>query len=279
MKLAGKRVLLTGASGAIGGALARELLARGAQLGLVGRRRAVLEQAAAAGVRAGGAAIAIAADLTRGEDRERAVRRMRETYGGIDVLINDAGAMDFTDFALQDPQRIERIMELNALAPMQLAHAVLPAMLARGTGHIVNIGSLFGCLGYAYFAVYSASKCALRGFSAALRRELEGTGVGITYVAPRRVNDGQNAAAVYRMAGRGRMALDEPATVARRILGAVESERAETFPGFPESLLIRIDALWPWAVDRALRKRNRLMRDHAQPGGGEAVEDPSGRRR
>ncbi len=269
MNLQAKRVLLTGASGAMGAALSAALLARGARVGLLARQRPALERIAADGLRGGGEAVAIAADVTLAEDRARAIRHMREAFGGVDVLINNAAAMDCTDFALQDPHSIERIMDLNALAPMQLSHAVLPGMLAHRAGHIVNIGSLLGAMGLAYFAAYSASKAALRGFSGALRRELAGTGVGVTYIAPRMLR-GPAPTALYRTAGGSKMHLDAPAPAARRILAAAEAERAEAFLGFPESLLVRINDLAPRLLDRALRRHSRLLREHAQPEGGKS---------
>lgn len=191
---------------------------------------------------------------------------MRGAYGGVDVLINAAGTVEFTEFADQDPATIDRVIQTNVLAPMQLTRLLLPEMLERGEGRIVNIGSVFGSIGFACFASYSASKAALRGFSEALRRELADTGVGVTYVAPRAVRTPFNSPEVCAMAERVKMKMDEPGLVARRIVDAVEQERAELYIGFPESLFVRLNAVLPRLVDRALRKQNRIMRGFTQRG-------------
>lgn len=266
MQLRSKRVLVTGATGGIGRAVVRELMILGAQVGLVGRDCETTESLAAGHRHMGGKAVGITADLTYPADREAAVTRMRQAYGGIDVLINAAGTVEFTDFADQDAEAIERLVQTNVLAPMQLTRLVLPEMIERGEGRIVNIGSIFGSIGFACFASYSASKAALRGFSEALRRELADSGVGVTYVAPRAVNTPFNSPEVCRMAERIKMKMDEPAQVARRIVDAVEQDRKDVYLGFPESLFVRINAVLPRLVDLALRKQNRVMRAFTQAG-------------
>lgn len=263
MKLENQRVLLTGASGGIGQALAGELARRGARLGLLGLDPDGLERLAAELREAGAETLAIPADLTRAEEREQALRRMHQTFGGTDILINSAGITDFTGFAEQDPVAIDRIFQLNVVAPMQLIRALLPHLLAQGHGQIVNLGSIFGSIAFPCFAGYSASKFALRGFSEALRRELQGTGVGVTYVAPRAVRTPLNSPAVYRMAEAVKMTMDEPDSVARRVVRAIEARRKDVYLGFPESLFVRINALLPRLVDGALRKQARVMRRFA----------------
>jgi short-subunit dehydrogenase len=147
---------------------------------------------------------------------------------------------------------------------MQMVREVLPAMLGRGSGRIVNVGSTFGSIGYPGFAAYSASKFALRGFSQALRRELQGTGVGVTYVAPRAVRTAFNPPAVHLMAERKLMRMDEPSWVATRIVHAIERERNEAYLGFPESLFARINGVLPALVDGALKKVLPDLSHHAR---------------
>jgi short-subunit dehydrogenase len=137
-------------------------------------------------------------------------------------------------------------------------------MLARGTGLIVNLGSIFGSIGFAWFASYSASKYALRGFSEALRRELHGTGVDVCYIAPRAVKTGLNSEAVYRMADATGMQMDTPEWVAKQIVRAIAGNSKDVYLGFPESLFVRINALLPRLVDLSLRGRNRKMLEFAQ---------------
>ncbi len=260
MKMERARVVLTGASGGIGQALARELADRKVRLVLVGRQQERLAGLAEALRAVGCDAIPVTADLTCKGDRDDLVGQVQKRFDGVDVLINNAGMSTFCSFAETDPGIEERIFRTNVLAPMQLTRALLPGMVGQGAGRIVNIGSTFGSIAFACFTGYSASKFALRGFSEGLRRELDGSGVGVTYIAPRAVNTELNTAAVKRMAERVGMKMDEPSSVARRIVNAIESDRKECYLGFPESLFVRLNALFPRLVDAALRDQNRVMR-------------------
>lgn len=255
MDIKSQRILVTGASGGIGQALCRALAQCGARLCMIDRRKG------------GDATLAwelntfvtevlhLEADISRAEERERALRQVMQAWGGVDILVNLAGVLDFTRFDEQDPAMIQRILQVNVEAPMQLTRGVLPQMVARGRGRIVNIGSMFGSIGFPCFAAYSASKFALRGFSQALRRELAESGVGVTYVAPRAVKTAFNPPVVHKMAELGMMRMDEAEWVARKIVHAVERERDEVYLGFPESLFARINAVLPGLVGRALVKQ------------------------
>jgi short-subunit dehydrogenase len=266
MQIHNARIVLTGASGGIGQALAAELATRGARLGLVGRDLDKLRSLAQQLTASGAELECIGADLTQAEGCAVVLRQMQARFGGVDILINNAGITDFTEFSAADPARIEQLFRTNVLAPMQLSRALLPDMLAQGRGQIVNVGSIFGSIAFACFASYSASKFALRGFSEALRRELDGSGVGVTYVAPRAVRTALNTAAVYRMAERVKMAMDTPEQVAGQIVRAIEQDRKDVYLGFPEALFVRINALWPRLVDVALSKQNRIMREFTREG-------------
>ena len=266
MQIQDARVVLTGASGGIGQALAAELALRGARIGLVGRNSDTLHNLGHSLAATGAALECIAADLTHAEGCAAVRRAMQARFGGVDILINNAGVTDFGEFSTSDPTLIEELMRINLLAPMQLSRALLPDMLVQGRGQIVNVGSIFGSIAFACFASYSASKFALRGFSEALRRELAGSGVGVTYIAPRAVRTPLNTAAVYRMAERVKMTMDEPAPVAARMVRAIERDRKDVFLGFPETLFVRINALLPRLVDAALGKQNRIMREYSREG-------------
>jgi short-subunit dehydrogenase len=256
-----KRIILTGAGGGIGGQLATRLAEAGARLVLVDLNAQALEERRQA--LGPGRVHTLCADITDTNERERIVSETQGRFGGIDILINSAGINPFGDFARQPAELIRKTLEINTLAPMLLTRAVLPTLLAQGSGQIVNVGSAFGSIGFAWFSAYSASKFALRGFSQALRRELADTGIGVTYVAPRAVRTGINSQQVYDMAQAVRMNFDEPEFVAHRIVEAVRSRRKECYIGFPESLFVRINGLLPGLVDRALRKQNRRARDFA----------------
>ncbi len=255
MQLENKHIVLTGGGGGIGRALTQELAAKGARLSLLVRKheQAVMPQT----VRepSGDNMLALYCDIAQAEQRTEALAAAERAFGGVDILINLAGVLDFRPFQETDPVLLQRVLQVNLEAPMQLARAVLPGMLVRGHGRIVNVGSMFGSIGFPFFAVYSASKFALRGYSQALRRELAGTGVGVTYVAPRAVATPLNPPVVHEMAAAGMMQMDQPEPVARAIVRAIEKERSEAYLGFPESLFARINAVLPGLVDRALSKQ------------------------
>lgn len=264
MELCGKRIILTGATGGIGSALAERLAAEGAVLALVGRDANTLTPLLQSLCDFGGQARPISADLLDPAQCNRLVQQVQQTLGGVDILINCAGLTSFRPFTEEDPAVLERTMQLNLVAPMLLSRAVLPGMLARGEGRIVNIGSTFGSVGFAWFAAYSASKFGLRGLSEALRRELEGSGVGVTYVAPRAVRTRFNSEAVYSMAEATRMRMDDPDWVARRIVRAIEGDAKDVYLGFPESFFARLNGLMPRLVDSGLRKQNSRMAPFAR---------------
>lgn len=263
MNLRGKRILLTGAAGGIGRELCQELGFRGAKLCLVGRTDASIASLRHLVEEKGLDAVVVQADITQARDRTSAIQRMQLTHAGLDVLINLAGLMDFRMFSESDPAMIQQMLQINLQAPMQLTREVLPLMLAQGSGRIVNIGSMFGSIGYPGFATYSATKFALRGFSQALRRELSGSGIGVTYVSPRGVRTAFNPQAVHAMAAEGMMHMDEPAWVAAHIANAIEKDRDEVYLGFPESFFARLNALWPRLVDRSLGKVVPAITRHA----------------
>ena len=253
MKLAGQRVLLTGAAGGIGRPVAALLAARGAQLCLVDRDRPALD--ALRQTLPDAAVETLTGDITREDDRAAFMTVMRNRFGGTDVLINLAGVLDFRRFQDSDPATVSRILGINVEAPMQLTRALLPGMIAQGSGRIVNIGSMFGSIGFPCFAAYSASKFALRGFSQALRRELQGSGVGVTYVSPRAVNTAFNPEVVHLMAERGMMRMDEAQSVAEQIVRAIEKDRNEAYLGWPEKLFARINGVLPGLVDQGIAKQ------------------------
>ncbi|TPW15081.1 MAG: short-chain dehydrogenase/reductase SDR [Halothiobacillaceae bacterium] len=260
MKLNNCRALVTGATGGIGRHLALALAQQGARVVLVGRRREELGKIQAEITHNTGVdSYAITVDIASAEGRNELLQEIWRTVGGIDLLINNAGISDFHAFSEQDPEVINNIFQTNLIAPVQLTRALLPGMLALKQGRIVNIGSVFGSIGFAYFTAYSSSKFAMRGFSEALRRELADTGVGVSYIGPRAVRTAANSAAVYRMAEAINMQMDEPQAVASFIIQAIQNDTATAYYGWPEKLFVRLNALFPRWVDSALKKQNRLM--------------------
>ena len=263
MKIDGSRILITGASGGIGRHLVMALGDMGAQLMVADRPGEALSKLRADAIARGISAVAQGTDLLQPSAPEELAEHALRVLGGVDILVNLAGIMSFKLFQDEDAASIERLWRVNVIAPLILTRSLLPHMLARGTGRVVNIGSVFGSIGFACFANYSANKFALRGFSQALRRELHGTGVGVTYVAPRYTRTPLNAGTVSRMAEELKMNMDNPERVARHIVTAIEKDQAEHYVGFPESLFVRINAILPSLVDGAMRKQNTRMREFA----------------
>jgi short-subunit dehydrogenase len=264
MNLDGTRVLLTGAAGGIGSALAVKLAEKGANLSLVARHESDLEKLINRIEHKNITIQSLSADLADPEQAAQTVNETRQKLGGIDLLINCAGLMSFRPLSEEDPAVLQDIIQLNLVAPMLLARYATPEMLARGTGRIVNVGSTFGSIGFAWFAAYSASKFGLRGLSEAFRRELDGSGVGVTYVAPRAVKTRLNAGAIYQMAEATHMRMDEPDWVAEEIVSAIERDAKDVYLGFPEKLFARLNSILPRWVDAGLRKQNQVMETFAR---------------
>jgi len=263
MKLSGSSILITGASGGIGSAIARQLAQRGASLILVNRDREKLEAFAAELGMIGGSVLALTGDLAVPGEAAEVVNRAIKKAGSIDILINCAGVQNFGFFAEESATATAHLFNVNTIAPIAMANAVLPNMLKNGKGQIVNVGSVFGSIGFPCFATYSASKFALRGFSEALRRELTGTGVGVTYVAPRFTRTAFNRSVVARMANTLKMNQDEPESVAASVIAGIERDDFDRYLGWPEKLFVRINSILPRLVDSSLMKQVALMRPFA----------------
>jgi short-subunit dehydrogenase len=240
MKAAEMRALITGASGGIGRALAQELHGRGASVLLVGRNVQALEDAARA---LGGRSARVdwcAADLATAAGRARVVEAANCWGGGVNVLVNSAGLGDFGMLDELDDAAIERLFAINAVAPMQVTRALLPMLRSQPMSAILNIGSVFGSLGYPGFTAYSATKFALRA-----------------------TKTGMNASAVDRMNAELKVAMDPPAQVAKAACAMLEAGKTSACFGWPEKLFVRINALLPGAVDGSLRKQLPVIRRHA----------------
>ena len=264
MNLSGKRIILTGAAGGIGYRLALLLAKKGAQLALVERNAPRLQEICTEINQSGGKAVAIALDLTSEGAADQVVKSALQSLGGLDIVINNAGIMDFTLYDRQSPERIAQVINVNVIAPMLLVRAALPHLLAQNSGRIVNIGSAFGSIGFAHFATYCSSKFAMRGFSEALRRELVDSQVGVSYVAPRAAKTALNDDVTTQMLIETKTNMDEPEYVAEQIVLAIEREAEEHFIGQPESFFARLNGMFPRLVDGGLLKNTRIARKYAQ---------------
>jgi short-subunit dehydrogenase len=217
MNVSGSTVLLTGATGGLGQAIARDLSGKGARLILTGRRTDVLEPLASElGARA------LAVDL--GDPTE--IGRLLSEAGELDILVANAALPASGKLDSFTIEQIDRALEVNLRAPIVLAHALAPAMVERGRGHLLFMSSLSGKTGTAGSSIYNATKFGLRGFAMAMRAELYGTGVGVSAVFPGFIREaGMFAeAGVQLPAGVGTRS---PKDVAEAVVQAIERNRGE----------------------------------------------------
>jgi short-subunit dehydrogenase len=217
MQISGSTVLLTGATGGLGHAIARALSERGAKLILTGRRTDVLEPLAAELD-----ARALAVDLSDAAEIDRLVQEA----GEVDILVANAALPAAGRLETFTMPEIDRALDVNLRAPVALAHALAPAMIARGNGHLLFMSSLSGKSATPGTSIYNATKFGLRGFASALRADLRPNGVGVSAVFPGFIRDaGMFAEADVELpSGVGTASPEE---VARATVQAIERNRAE----------------------------------------------------
>ena len=217
MNVGGRTVLLTGATGGLGHAIARRLAAEGARLVLSGRRGDVLAELASEIE-----AEVAPADLSDPD----AVRALAAAHTHVDILVANAGVPGSGRLLTYDDEQIERALLVNLHAPIILTHVLAPHLVDRGSGHIVFMSSLSGKAATAGSSLYNATKYGLRGFAGAMRAELHGTGVGVSTIFPGFIRDaGMFADANVKLPfGVG---TKTPADVAEATLRAIERNRGE----------------------------------------------------
>jgi short-subunit dehydrogenase len=265
--------ILTGGGGGIGTAIAQAIAPQCAVLLLVGRDAARLAATARAVERPGLACHVVLADLTTAEGRN-AVAQAASGFD-IDLLINNAGTSEFAWFADQSEASVERILDVNALAPMLLTQRLLPQLQRRKSATIVNVGSIYGYLGYPGCASYSASKFALRGFTEALRRELADGPVRVLYFAPRATRTALNDDALTALNAELGTTMDAPEWVAHELVALLRRPVRERLLGMPEKLFARVNQVLPGLVDSGLRKQLDTIRNFARRGRPRAAPLPT----
>ncbi len=266
--LSGCRMIVTGASGGIGWALAEEAARRGAALALVSRSKERLEPVLAS-LRTGGTpAFAIAADVTVDADRKRLLAEAAEHLGGLDVLVNNAGVGSFGHFAGSTESILRQVMEVNFFAPAELIRSAVPLLRRGRQPAVVNIASMCGRRGLPAWPEYSASKFALAGLSEALRAEFVRFDIDVLLVCPGLTRTGLGG---HLLRNEGRMRIDfsagmAPETVAARVLDALEDNRAEVVVGNEARWMLCINRALPRLVDRLMaRKVRKLYADEPRP--------------
>jgi short-subunit dehydrogenase len=178
MEIAGSRILLTGATGGLGRAIAKALHDEGAHLLLTGRKQEALD--GLAGELGGTRAEALAADLAIRDD----VASLPGRAGQVDILVHNAGLPGSGRLETYTPEQIDRVLDVNLRAGIMLTHALLPGMLERRRGHLVYVSSMSGKIPTIRASIYAATKYGLRGFAGALRDDLHGTPIGVSAVFP-----------------------------------------------------------------------------------------------
>jgi 3-oxoacyl-[acyl-carrier protein] reductase len=188
MELNGARALVTGGGRGIGATIALSLAGSGCDLCLAARSREQLESVQAAAAVAGSRVSIFPADLTHPEDVHALVQKVNAEFGGIDILINNAGGGAFGPVMELTEDEFSRTLELNVTSVFRLTRAFLPGMLQRKRGHIVMMASTAARRGFAGGAAYAAAKFALDGFAQSLFYETRRSGVRVTTVFPSSVN-------------------------------------------------------------------------------------------
>jgi short-subunit dehydrogenase len=243
----GMHIIITGASSGIGEAIARQLASEGHRLVLAARRTDKLEALARDLNPSGKRVIVATTDLTKPGDLETLVARARGVFGAVSAVINNAGISGTIEgkpgkWWLEAPEPHRALLETNLLAAIELTRLVLPEMIENRAGAIVNIGSVAGRI--ASSSLYSASKFGLRGFSLSLRRELLGTGVTSSLIAPGYIKTEMTTGVTLPMPG--------PEIVAKAVSNVLQRPKAEVIvPGWYRAL-IWLETLSPALGDRLL---------------------------
>ncbi len=251
--LAQKTVLLTGAAGGIGSVIAKALADQKANVVCVGRSPAPLDALVQTLEDSGCRAIALPFDLQNIQDMPDLVSEIEQRMGSVDVLINNAAIEKFRAFQNYSLDDIQTMTATNILAPMALARLLLPDMLARASGHIVNISSGAGKRGAPFNSVYSATKAALINWSEGVRLELSDSPVNVSVVCPG-ITDAGMFHALETEAPEG-MKVTPPEAVADVVVQVILQNQPEVMlDGLTNKVFVALSQFSPELSDRILRK-------------------------
>jgi short-subunit dehydrogenase len=258
--LHGRRILITGASSGIGKALAQQLAPSGAKLVLAARSEDKLN-ALADSLAKPEDILAAAADITKEDDRQRLLNRAVERFGGLDVLINNAGIASWAHFADSSEEIMRQIMEVNFFAPAELIRKAIPILVQGVQPAIVNVASMCGRRAMPAWSEYSASKYALCGLTEALRGELARFDIDILLIVPG-LTKSEFSQHFLRSDGKAKIEYDKgmaPEDVAARIIRSLRKNKTETWIGSDTQWMLRVNRWLPRFVDFMLaRKVNKL---------------------
>ena len=260
-KLAGLRVLVTGASQGIGRALAVSAARRGCKVLAAARSADLLAELAAEVRAAGGTIETVAADVTGPADRQAMVDAATRHFGGLDVLVNNAGIGATGHFMDSDPETLRRIFEVNYFGLCEVTRAFLPLLKRGTTPAIVNISSVVGRRALPARGLYSSSKFAVAGFSEAIRAELAKDGIDVLVVNPglTQTNFSKNmleAKAKVQMDHLRGMTSEE---VAEATLDAAAKGKTEVTLTAKGKMLVLVARFFPWVIDIFAKKKVREL--------------------
>ena len=257
MDLTGRNVLITGASSGIGRATALEMARRGAHVILAARRLELLDQVAAECRTRGVRATAVVADVTKPDD----CARLAESAGTVDILVNNAGFAVFDAVEDARAEDLRSMMDTNYFGTVNCTRAILPSMLRRGEGTIVNVASITGIMGFARMGGYCATKFAVIGFTEALRDEVLGRGVRVALVCPGTTEtEFFETAEREKMPGASRlMNAVSPERVARAVCNAAEDGRYRRILPLLAAVFMRLKELTPRLAHLLMRRVSELL--------------------
>lgn len=258
--LAGKRIVVTGASSGIGAATSLACGHLKARVALVARRRERLNAVAETIRQAGGEALVIPIDVTDPGAAQALVQTVVAAWGGIDVLVNNAGRGLLASFEDTTPEELRQLMELNVISVMRLSQAVLPVMRRQGAGHVINVSSIAGRRATPWRSAYSATKFALGGLSESLRQELRDSGIHVSLVYPVVVPTEFQTVELRKMSPRLSGPMQTPETVARAIVRCIQRPQVAVYPYRLAYPLAILSTAAPEAVDLLVAH---LARRHA----------------
>lgn len=245
------KAVLTGATGGIGRAIALQLAPQCSSLILMGRDTQKLEALKNELSNTAANIQIVSGDLCDDSTSARLMDAI-SAQQGINLLINNAGISQFKSFEQQSDKDITQLMLTNLISPMLLCKQLLP-LLKKEPSQIINIGSIFGYLGFPGFSSYCASKFGLRGFSQSLRRELSDSSVSVRYFAPRATQTSINSDQVMQMNAELKTDADAPNSVAQEFMKFLSGNNWEKKLGFKESFFVFMNHLFPSVPDKAIK--------------------------
>lgn len=245
-------IVLTGAAGGIGRAIAQALDKQGAQLVLTDINEVSLNRL---DKDLNEKHYTVVADLSRPEGRQALIAMCTELMTPPQMLINVAGINRFAQLADYSDSDLAQLLSVNLTSQIALCRDFLPLFRQQAQASIINVGSILGSIGMPGYSIYCATKFGLRGFSEALNRELMDSHVTVRYFAPRATQTALNDSRVNDMNKALGNAMDSPEQVAEELVSFIQRKSLRAYLGWPEKLFVKINSVFPGLVDQSFRKQ------------------------